>query len=176
MDDQGHLQAELKSATGETSLVFFDDAKRERLTLTLGKNGVAIAMNGRDHANQIRLASDDALRTSSIFIAAGTAAINLVGTSDAQLKISDSVATDSRSAALGVSGQFTRLQLASDGAEAQLLTASGPIQRRSPRRTRSVEMNMRTALLPEVRLRVSSDAAPILQVPVLASKKPSKSR
>jgi hypothetical protein len=163
-DSQGHTRAELKSEDGATSMTFFDGANRQRLTLALGASGVAIAVNGRDDTNQLLLAVNDALRTSSIFIAATTTAINLVGTREARLKISDSVRTDSNSASLSVAEQVTKLRLASDGAQSQLWAENAPARRGTSQRIRSVELNMRTSTVPDARLRVSSDEKPVFQL------------
>lgn len=165
-DDQGRTRAELKTVAGETSMTFLDSSNRERLTLVLGDAGVAIRADGRDATNQILLSINDALRTGSVFVAANTAAINLVGSREAQLKISDSLTTDSRSASLSVGSTVTKLRLSSAGAEAQLLSENKPIKRAAKLNTRAVELNLRTAVLPEARLRVSSDEKPIWQIPV----------
>jgi hypothetical protein len=163
-DGQGHTRAELKSEGGQTSLIFFDSTNRERLTLALGESGVAIAVNGRDDATQILLSVNDSLRTSAVFISATTSAINLVGTREAGLKISDSVTTDSRSASFSVGERVTKLRLSSDGAQSQLWTESAPTRRGSDERIRSVELDMRTSNVPDARLRVSSGEKPIFQL------------
>ena len=174
-DDQGRTRAQLKSEGEETSFVFFDENRRERLTLALGQAGVAIAVNGRSDSDKMVLSINDSLKTTSVYLSADTSAINLVGTNDAQLKISNSLKTDARSTSLGVAGAVTMLRLSTDGAEAQLFTKSESERDRGGDETKEepakvAEINLRTAMTPEVRFRLSSDTKPLIQLPPSDSK------
>ncbi len=174
-DDQGRIRAELKADGPETSLVFLDDSKRERLTLALGKAGVVIAIDGHNSANKMILSINDSLNTSSIFLSSDTSAINLVGSEDAQLKISNSLRTDARSTSLGVAGPVTKLRLSTDGSEAQLFTKDEEEDEKGGARpSKVVELNMRTGINPDIRLRLSSDAKPSIQMPTTDNKRGSK--
>lgn len=164
VDDKGQLKAELKSDGDESSLIFYDKAQHERLSLALGEGGIAILALGRDKKDKILLTVNDNLNTSSIFISATTGGINLVGTNEAQIKISDSLTTDARSASLGLGSGVTKLQLSSEGSEAQLMAKIEPSSLQMEQRDRKVELNMRTDTKPAVRLSVNSEEKPILQL------------